>query len=434
MKDKKFEIVGEVENIDIPDVEEETPETSGRNGEQGAFKFRVNKDKISEFIKNMRDNSGKLPMPSKSDLEKLAKQSNISTEQIESMVKNIKEFMDESIDEGFIEELERILEDKGSSVTQEDIDRQFDKLFEGMRKSSDNEDQEEEDGFEIEVSEDRDSLLDYSTLYDGETYGMVAYERSPRLLEEFKEKYGDLERYDVKIFVPEIKVSNATPGLANIRSIDLVESNDKYILFRGIPGYQGMEPMYIAIIKFQGEFEIVIPEYGNSFEIATGDLFDHKEDAELFLDTPMGKVLMRPADISKMKTGLDLVLFEPRKPMFSIRDFGSVIVDPAKSEFASEYIHIGDIISNESEGARLFKKDFDIPEDSKSLKFFVKLKREYPEDTLNTLSNYISDAIDFNENSKVIMNELKYSSSGRFAYIEIDLGDLPDNIDRWSEE
>jgi hypothetical protein len=426
MKDKRFEIIGEIDNIEIPDeVEQDEPNKSSNSG----FRLRVNKDNISEFIKNARGNGDKPPMPSQKEIDALMKSSGMSKEQMDEMIKDIQLFINSTVNEDFLSSLEEIISDKGSALSQKDIDKEFDKLFASLSELEDIEDDEIEVEFEEELS-----TLNYESLIEGESFGAVLCDRNPDMLSDFKAIYGDKKTYDVGIFTPEIKVSNAILGLSYIKNIELVDStSDMYLIFKGIPLEENLEPLYIALVQLNENFEIVIPEYGNSFNPETGDLFDFNKDPEKFITTPKGRFLMRPADMKKIKAGLDLVLFSQKRTVFSISDFGRVIVNPKKPEIASSFIHIGTIVSNESREAKLFKVDFDLDKEQTSFNFYIKLKKEYSELTAEKIVDYI-ESVDFNENPKVLGCELKCSQSGKLIYIELDLGDLPDNIDRWSEE
>jgi len=287
--------------------------------------------------------------------------------------------------------------------------------------------EEEEIEFDLE-DEDDISTLDYDILSEFDSYGVVIYERNTNLLADFVAKYGEKSRYDIAMFQPDIKVSNAIPGLSNLKYFDILESNEKFILCKGIPGYDFYEPFYVAIIQLDGQFEMVVPEYGNSFDAATGELYNMNDQTQLFIETPSGKKLMRPADLNKIKSSLDLALFQNKKPLLSIIDFGKVVVDFNVSEGYSQFIKVGKIISNETENAKLFKQDFNLDPEQTSFDFYVKLQKQYSEETLNNIVDYLVN-IDFNDNNKIKTFELKVSKNQ--MYIDIDLDGLPDNIDKW---
>lgn len=424
MKDKKFEIIGEVENIDIPEeINESSKPESG-------FRLRVNKNNLESFIEGIKRNGGKPPRPSKREMDDLMKQTGMTQEQLDLMLKEINEFFTSAVNPEFINNIEKMLSEKGNSITQSEIDSEFDKLFESIAR-----DQDEEE-FDIEFEDNEFPNLtthSYEILEnDGDSYGAVLYERNTNLLSDFKAKYGDHERYDVEIFSPNIKVSNAIEAIQHIKYFDYAESNEKYILFRAIPKDDNYEPFYVAIIQLNNEFEMVVPEYGNSFDVETTDAFDKTEQSHLFIDTPVGKVLMQPANIEKIKVGLELVLFQNIKPLLSISDFGTVVPEFKEVEFPNDFIYIGKIVSNESRKALLFKHDFDLDADQTEFNFFVKLKRELSEKTLTNIALYLS-AIDFNTSTKIQTHELKCTHS-KNIYIDIDIDGLPAFIDRWIEE
>jgi hypothetical protein len=423
MKDKRFEIIGEIDNIEIPDEVEQDPKTDS------GFRLRVNKDNIKDFIESIKKNNGRPPKPSQKEMNQIMKETNITQQQLDAMLKEISEFFSSAVNPQFIQNLESMLSEKGNSLSQLEIDKEFDRLFNEVSNLDDE---------DIEIELDEDIIPDLTThTYeilenDGDSYGAVLYERNTNLLSDFKAKYGDHERYDVEIFSPNIKVSNAIEGLSKLKYFDYVESNEKYILFRGIPIDDEYESFFIAVIQLEGEFEMVIPEYGNSFDVETTDAFSKIEHKHLFIDTPMGKILMQPANIDKIRTGLELVLFQNIKPTLSISDFGTVVPEFKEAEISSEFLYVGKILSNESRKALLFKHDFDLDLDQTEFNLFVKLKGQYSEETLTNIALYLN-AIDFNTSTKIQTHELKCTQS-KIIYISIDIDGLPRFIDTWIEE
>jgi hypothetical protein len=426
MKDKQFQVIGEVENVDIPEDKEEVegPHT------KGGFKFRVNKENISNFIENLRKNNGRSPMPGKKEIEILSKETGMKIEEIEAMMKDLISFFNNSIDEKFINNLEEIVKEKGEQLNQKDIDAAFDELF----KTEKNKKDEDEDLFEdeIEINERQTNSLKFSTLFDLESFGLVVCNKNKNIWEDFKSVYGEKDIYEVIMFQPTIKVSNAISGLSFIKYLKYVEHTENFILFKGIPVTTTntvLEPIYIAAIQYQNEFEFVIPEFGNSFNVETGDLFDQVSDSDLYVTDRNGNnILIIPADLEKIKVGLNLVLFEDRTPFISVQEFGRVVSTEARPmEDMDNAIYIGNLKSNEGEKSVTFKEDYNLEE--VSFDFYVKLKKEYSEKTLINLSDFLS-SIDFNENKKVGTELLKVDRKKRL-YIELDLDGLPDNIDRW---
>jgi NACalpha-BTF3-like transcription factor len=425
MKDKRFEIIGEVDNIDIPDVED-SEETQSPN--MNGFKLKVNKDNIDEFIQNIKNNKGKIPKPGKAEMDLIMRQTGMSQEQVNEALNSVTEFFNSAIDSTFIQDLESLVSEKGPSLSQSEIDRLFNNLFDKIKNETEDEDDLDEEDIEFDLEDDDISTLDYDILSEFDSYGVVVYERNTNILADFVAKYGEKSRYDIAMFQPDIKVSNAIPGLTNLKYFEILESNDKFILCKGIPGYDFYEPFYVAIIQLDGQFEMVVPEYGNSFDAATGELYNMNEQSQLFIETPTGKRLMRPADLNKIKSSLDLALFQNKKPLLSITDFGKVVVDFNVSEGYSQSIKVGKIVSNETENARLFKQDFNLDPEQTSFDFYVRLKKQYSEQTLNNIVDYLVN-IDFNDNNKIKTFELKVSQNQ--MYIDIDLDGLPDNIDKW---
>ena len=430
MKDKKFEIVGEVDNIEIPEEKPEPSRDSRR--ENGGFRLRITKENIVDFIEGLKRNNGRPPKPSDAEIQIIMKQTGIPKQELIKMLAELDDIFADAMNGGFLEELSNMVEEKGDDLTQHEIDKAFDTLFANVEKRTSGSSLEEEDEDEIELPDELESdTLNIEALIG--SYGVVVCEDTPNILELFKEKYGEFSTYSFSIFQPEIKVSNVIAGLADIVEFEIVDSTSKFILAKAIPASEEFEPIYVALTYFEGNFEMVVPEFGNSFNPDTGDLFSKEKDSDLFVETPRGTVLMKPADLSKIKVGLELALFENKKPITSIKDFGTVFLkNEATFEVSSEVIHMGRIKSNEEYDARQFKEDFNLDIDETYFEFYVKLKKEYSAKTLDNIFGYLT-TIDFNENPKIQSCELKVSKN-KNLYIEIDLDGLPDNVDKWVEE
>jgi len=112
MKDKKFEIIGEVDNIDIPDVEDsEDDQSPNMNG----FKLKVNKDNINEFIQSIKNNKGKIPKPGKNEMDLIMKQTGMTQEQVNEALNSVTDFFNSAINSTFIQDLESLVSKKGPS-------------------------------------------------------------------------------------------------------------------------------------------------------------------------------------------------------------------------------------------------------------------------------------------------------------------------------
>jgi hypothetical protein len=274
----------------------------------------------------------------------------------------------------------------------------------------------------------------YGIIDTPNSFGMIACEPSPYIYENFKSIYGDHEQYNLDIFVPKIDGYNLIKGLSKIEKIEYINHTDKYIIFKAIPKSPTDEGFVLSLIYSDHEFIVVVPEYGNTYDINTGNLLDVIVDADLYKVSNGEPVLKQPLDLKKIRAGLDLVLYENKKPVLSIANFGKVINSPSAQPEKTDMIKIGRIKSNNSAVSNLFKRDFDFDTDQEVFDFYVKLPDEYAVGTLVPLAKYITN-IDFNTNKRMQTLELKaVSGSKGYIYVELDLGDFPDNIRKWSKE
>lgn len=430
MKDKKFVISGMVDNVEIPDTEE-TEESEGPGN--GLFKMNISKKDLPDFLRNMRKGTGKTQI-SPEEMERIAKETGMDEKKINEMIKQIGEMFKSVIDDNFIEKMERMVEQRGDDLSQRDIDREFDKLFSKIKDKKSEEDEELEDE-EVElkpVVDERLSGKNFEVLLDPPTLGVIKYQRTSKIMDIFRASFGEGPFYDVGIFSPNIKISNPVKGVTAISTLEYIEHDDKAIIFRGIPGETRLEPFIVAVIVNDNSFEMVVPEYGNTYDLETGFPYDREKDSALYVDSPKGRVLMSPVDMEKIRAGLDLALFEDRKPTLSPGQFGRIIQSKHKATESGRWIKVGRIQSNESISASIFKRDFDIDNDKTMFDFLVRLPEEHSYKVLDALSDYLATN-DLNENGRIQSSELKANGTGEL-YVDLDLGRLPDNIMKWKDE
>jgi len=421
----KFTISGMVENIDIPDDEEveESPKAGG-------FKFKLNKDKINDFIKDYKNNKLETPMPSQREIDAILRQTGMTADEFEKAFKDINDFFKNNITPNFIKEIENLAKNK-DSLSQSDVDNVFDDLFKELQNQKKDEDEFDDEDDEVEPVIKDVIGTNFKILLDGENFGVVKYENINNIYEVFKNKFGEGPSFDVSIFAPNLIVSNVIDGLREIKRLDYIEHTDKFILFKGIPLTEEQEPIVLAMFNNDNSFEMVVPEYGNSFDIETGLLYNKEHDKNVYIETPEGSIFTSPYNLDKIKAGLELAFFENIKPILSISDFGRVIPESGNVEESGMWIKYGKIQSNESPMAKMFKRDFDIDLDKKTFEFYIKVNGSYSFQVLTKLKNYLN-TINFNENLKINTYELKASKDKLF--IEIDLGTLPDHISKWENE
>jgi hypothetical protein len=426
MEDKKFTISGMVENIDIPDNEEEKEEQK-----TGGFRFKLNKDKINDFLRDYKENKLNTPMPGQRELDAILRQTGMSQEEFEKAFKEVDNFFKNSITPEFIEEIEK-LNEKKDNLSQKDVDNVFDNLFKELQNQKQDEDDfDEDEEIELEPAIKDVTCSNYEVFFEGDNFGVVRYQRIDNIYEAFKNKYGEGPSFDVSLFAPNITVSNVIEGLREIKSFEYIEHNDKFVLFKGIPLTENLEPIIVAMFNNDNNFEMVIPEYGNSFDVETGLLYNKEKDKNVYIETPEGPIFTSSYNMDKIKVGLDVAFFEEIRPILSISDFGRVIPESTQVAESGMWINFGKIQSNESPMARMFKRDFDIDLDKKIFEFYIKVNGSFSFQVLNKLKEYLK-TIDFESNPKIQTYELKASREKLF--IEIDLGALPDHITKWENE
>jgi hypothetical protein len=426
MEDKKFTISGMVENIDIPDDEEEKEEQK-----TGGFRFKLNKDKINDFLRDYKQNKLNTPMPNQRELDAILRQTGMSQEEFEKAFKEVDNFFKNSITPEFIEEIEKLSEKK-DNLSQKDVDNVFDNLFKELQNQKQDEDDfDDEEDIELEPVIKDVTCSNYEVFFEDNNFGVVKYQRVDNIYDAFKRRYGNGPSFEVSLFTPEIVVSNAIEGLREIKFLEYIEHNDKFILFKGIPLTDNLEPIILAMLYNDNKFEMVVPEYGNSFDVETGLLYDKQKDKNVYIETPDGPIFTSPYNMDKIKVGLDVAFFEEIRPILSIADFGRVIPETTQVTESGMWINFGKIQSNESPMARMFKRDFDIDLDKKIFDFYIKVNGSFSFQVLNKLKEYLG-TIDFNTNLKIQTYELKAARDKLF--IEMDLGMLPNYITKWENE
>jgi hypothetical protein len=429
MAEEKFEIIGAPTNskIEIPD--EENKSKRGRRPSKGEmpklhFKDRetgkeIESDDPEEIMKALNINEEEFESILNQVFRGLSE--NVPDELREKMMKNPELFTEEETDK-LMNMINQLF--GGSMIAKKDqglLGMLNDKLNKGKNK-------------EEEIVEESDLKQNYcnnfEVLMEPTSFGVIDLIKNPDIYLDFKKIYGDSKEYLLSTFAPTVNGYNLIKGLNDIEKISYISNNDKFILFKAIPKDSNKEGMVVAFIQQDRQtFEFIIPQYGNSYDIDNGELFDKFNDTHLF--NPDG-TLKSPVDLKKIDVGLDLLTYEERKPILSVGGFGEVTSSPTIIEVADDKIRIGKITSNESKQAFIFKRDFDLDKNRKVFDFYVKFKNDMPPQVLNAISEYLVN-IDFTTNPKIQTYELRASSDEKI-YIELDLGGLPGHIFKWSNE
>jgi hypothetical protein len=282
--------------------------------------------------------------------------------------------------------------------------------------------------------------MSYNAIINPESFGVVEAELNIMLLSDFDKVFTPPTPgyYPMSLFSDSngsITGYNLIDDMASIKGLLYLEHNDRYILFEAIPESADKERYILAAIKNRGEFSIIVPSFGNSYNTRDRIMFDKILDAELYELTDAGKVKFKYAyDLNKLKDGLNLLLFSKTIPILSLNQFGKVIraaIDEKRNVSNGE-IYIGKIKSNESKIAVMFKRDFDLREDQTIFDFYVKIKGKYSADAEFLLADLLRE-VDFNTNQKIQTLEVNADNEGKI-YVNLDLGDTPGNLPKYFEE
>jgi hypothetical protein len=425
MKDKKFIISGIVDNVDIPDIEDEEEE------DDKSPRIKMN---LKDFLKNI-GNGAPRKMISPEEFNRLINETGMNEEEIEKMIQSINDIFKNNVTPEFIKEMEeKFGNKKDEELSNDDVNNIFNSLFKDIETSK-SEESEELEGLgeeEAVVPEKRTEGSSFKVVSDPDSLGAVIHNKNEYLYETFVKAFGEGPVYEMKIFAPNVGVSNIVEGMEYLTKLEYVGHNDRYILLKGIPSVENLESIIIAVIQNGKDIELVVPKYGNTYNFDDKRLYDKELDTDVYVETPKGKVLMNPVNIEKIKVGLDLALLENKRPISSIADFGKVLISIEEVEGSGQFIKMGRIQSNESFSAIVFKKDFDLDLDKKIFDFYVKLPKKHSKKTLEAVRDYLL-TINFNENNKTLNSELE-ATSNKSIYLNLDLGDFPDNIIEWMKD
>jgi hypothetical protein len=323
------------------------------------------------------------------------------------------------------EEASELIEQIIDIVTKGASDEDVEKLI-GIT-SSKNKNEEDFDLEEIITS------YDFDIIADDESFGAVKYVKSDNLYEDFKDIYGE-SPYSMPTFVA-TKGYNLIPAFMSIDTLEYVGNNEKYILFMAHSNSPDVEDFVTAVIKTDdGSFDFIVPEFGNSYNIETGEAINKVIDTHMYHEKEdkngtISLELKHPIDPERIKGGLDLVLYEYKEPILSVKDFGEVFSSPTPCVFNSAYIRVGRIKANKTKEVEMFRSHCDLDDSKEFFDFYVKLSDELPPRTLDAIQKYF-EHIDFNNNPKVQCAELK-AKNYESVYIDLDLGNLESFARMW---
>lgn len=290
--------------------------------------------------------------------------------------------------------------------------------------SFDDEDENEED------EEGTYYALDSKQFLDPSFFGSVECTQDPELYEKFIARYGtDSTKYlDDNIGIKQFNVSELTEQLPfqGIKNLKLVSHNDEFILFFAEPEEKTQYGFFISVIEDEnGEFCVLVPEYFNTFKVDSDDnvsLFDINEDEDVFLRNRNNVLSFKYLSIPAVEFSTRFMLSPKKNTLLTPHQFGTIKNTMAPVSGYTSFIKVGNITSNESSEAILFKKDACVSTEQMTFPFYIKLSEAIREETAMELEEVLFK-VNFNECPLFDNVELHYTYNGEF-YVEIDLGDI----------
>ncbi len=429
MADEKFEIIGAPSNSKIESIKEEKKEHRNKKG-GGIPKLHFKNKETGEEIES-------------DDPQEIMEKLGIGQKEFESILEEVFKNVQNSVPPELKKKMDKdpnSLTDNEMELLMNNIQKIFGPAVDASRENNlldmlnkkiniSNKDNEEK---EIENEDDlkQNYCNNFDILMEPTSFGVISLTKNSGIYDDFRRMYGELIAYPMSMFVSNVNGYNLVGAMRDVEKISYINHTDKFIMFKAFPNKNDKEPFIVAFIQQDDKsFELIVPQYGNSYDMATGQSFDKFNDTHLF--NPDG-TLKSPIDMRKIEVGLDLLTYEDKKPILSVKDFGNVVPSQTAVEYPDDKIKIGKIMSNESKMAKLFKRDFEIEENKTAFDFYVKFKTDMPAEVLQKISDYLVN-VDFDTNPKIQTLELKVTTNGSI-YIDIDLGDLPKFISKWSRE
>lgn len=284
------------------------------------------------------------------------------------------------------------------------------------------------------------STDDVSKLLDIENVWAVPCKKDPNLKQNFENAFGKddipLKKFD------DIPLCTAVSGdsddgylLGYMSNFKVADYQDKYVLLYGEPNKDIIKDKYsfgafIAMIEDpDGKFSIVLPEYGNTFDINAKMLYAANEPDDLFDDNGNFMAL----DINKIEAGLNTVLYYPKDVLVSPLKFGTFTYQEEKlpeSVKLVDRIKIGVLTDNGSADASLFKKDFDLDPNKTVFDFYVKFSSNMTAAEANAINEmFAKDAT-----NSAIFTDSELKADGDDLYITFDTDSFAGLLDKWLRE
>ena len=279
--------------------------------------------------------------------------------------------------------------------------------------------------------EDLEYTLGDSDNLHPEQFGSIPIYESSTLYEEFLDKYGsDTTKYlDDKDGITDFFYTDLTVNLManiNIKEFKYIVSTNQFIIFYAVPEDETKYGYFVAVVKTAPDkFSMFVPEFANTFKV-NGDgstaLYGPITDPLFFVENDNGDSKFRFLSMTNLIFSIRFCLAPIKNVILSPKKFGTIrnVITPITRP--SAMLKIGNITSNETPEAILFKKDAEIPLEEQTFPMYIKFKDVIGEPSLK-LMQQILFKVDFNKCDLLDYCELKWTNDHKL-YIEIDLDEF----------
>lgn len=412
MDDNKFKFSGlpKNEDIEIEDQKEKTKRTPRNSSPMfGSKSICVTADMLKSILGDDFENLSnkeildKLNLMSGEDINKMLEQFTSGLFSKNNLFGNANNCDDEEEDE---------------DVNEDDLDKNDD-YFDGDDELTEPEKSSEKNKFIFELGK-------VKHLLNPENFAKIPCKIDHDLHIKFVKKYG-LDEFEMNKFDPNMNCHcKDTELFQKFKTVKVVDYNEKFILLYGQTENKNEQGAYFAVIENgNDEFEIVFPEYGNTYNSETESFYDITKTPEAF-DNKNTFVLF---DLAKIKAGLDFLLVPIKYPFTSPLDFGKIIqISSNASDSYTRWIRIGLIDSNESTESKIFKKDFDLDTEKTKFDFYFLLPNDVHSTVIDELVAVFKE-IDLNSCMLMQNSELKVKNDK--IYVDLDLNELTKYLPDW---
>lgn len=279
---------------------------------------------------------------------------------------------------------------------------------------------------------------DTSKLLNIERVWSIPCKKDPDLKKNFESKFGTDITLSKLDSVPEYIVAgdDADDGyMGYLKNFKPIDYQDKYVLLYGEPNKDIVTSKYsfgafVAMIENpDGEFAMVLPEYGNTYDSDTKMIYTAEEPDDLFDDN--GNFMA--VDIDKIEAGLNMVLYYPKDVLVSPLKFGTFTYQEAgipEDVKSVDRVKIGVLTDNGSTDASLFKKDFDLDPNKTVFDFYLKFSRNMTAEEANAINKMFAE----DTANSAIFTDSELKADGDDLYITFDTDSFAGLLDKWLRE